>query len=196
MVARRSRCVRLILITLAITGPMAHLEARQAGRPHEPSDELRTSEPAPNPSRRPAWPLVHIPDPEVRRVVTEALDAAAARLATPTCARILTDFAAVAPHLTDPIDSLDNDIQRYVARVVFIDDSRHRICLGPTLAFTTPGSRVVRVCRNELMRQSFDRNYMVAMVIHEILHTLGLPENPPSSRDITRRVLARCGKTS
>ena len=30
------------------------------------------------------------------------------------------------------------------------------------------------------------------MVIHEMLHTLGLGENPPSSREITRRVNDRC----
>jgi hypothetical protein len=30
-------------------------------------------------------------------------------------------------------------------------------------------------------------------VIHEALHTLGLGENPPDSREITRRVAERCG---
>lgn len=74
-------------------------------------------------------------------------------------------------------------------------NSRHRQCLGGALAFTTPGSRVVRVCGDELMRPSRHRDDIVAMVIHETLHTLGLPENPPSSVEITRRVLARCGTT-
>jgi hypothetical protein len=32
-----------------------------------------------------------------------------------------------------------------------------------------------------------------AALIHEMLHTLGLGENPPRSRDITARVRARCG---
>jgi hypothetical protein len=35
---------------------------------------------------------------------------------------------------------------------------------------------------------------VIAAFIHEILHTLGLEENPPSSSQITRRVLARCGR--
>jgi hypothetical protein len=74
-------------------------------------------------------------------------------------------------------------------------NSRHRQCLGGALAFTTPGSRVVRVCGDELMRPSRHPDDIVAMVIHETLHTLGLPENPPSSVEITRRVLARCGTT-
>jgi len=30
-------------------------------------------------------------------------------------------------------------------------------------------------------------------MIHEALHTLGLGENPPTSAEITERVLARCG---
>jgi hypothetical protein len=30
------------------------------------------------------------------------------------------------------------------------------------------------------------------MVIHEILHTLGLGENPPTSIEITQRVESRC----
>jgi hypothetical protein len=30
------------------------------------------------------------------------------------------------------------------------------------------------------------------IVIHELLHTLGLGENPPTPQDITRRVKARC----
>ena len=31
------------------------------------------------------------------------------------------------------------------------------------------------------------------MIIHEILHSLGLSENPPSSDEITKQVLMRCG---
>jgi hypothetical protein len=32
-----------------------------------------------------------------------------------------------------------------------------------------------------------------AMVIHEMLHSLGLGEDPPSGREINLRVLMRCG---
>jgi hypothetical protein len=31
------------------------------------------------------------------------------------------------------------------------------------------------------------------IIIHEVLHTLGLRENPPSSEEITRQVTRRCG---
>jgi hypothetical protein len=32
-----------------------------------------------------------------------------------------------------------------------------------------------------------------SIVIHEMLHTLGLGENPPTSLEITRQVQLRCG---
>jgi hypothetical protein len=54
---------------------------------------------------------------------------------------------------------------------------------------------VVRVCAGELKRLNPQQpEYVVATLIHEILHTLGLGENPPSSREITARVLSRCRK--
>ena len=34
--------------------------------------------------------------------------------------------------------------------------------------------------------------YVEALVIHEMMHTLGLGENPPSSLEINARVLKRC----
>jgi len=33
---------------------------------------------------------------------------------------------------------------------------------------------------------------VVAVFIHEMLHTLGLGENPPSTQEITGRVLLQC----
>jgi hypothetical protein len=32
------------------------------------------------------------------------------------------------------------------------------------------------------------------MIIHEELHSLGLGENPPDSKEITQQVIARCGR--
>jgi hypothetical protein len=39
-----------------------------------------------------------------------------------------------------------------------------------------------------------DPGYAAVIVIHEALHTLGLPENPPTSEEITARVRERCSK--
>jgi hypothetical protein len=78
--------------------------------------------------------------------------------------------------------------------ITFVDDTRHRTCVSGVLAFTAPGIRVVRVCIDEFKRISREQpDYVVASVMHEILHTLGLGENPSSSQ-ITARVLARCGR--
>lgn len=196
MVAGRSRVEQLMLITTVLTGLVVVQPAASAS---DPNGETQTETPAaqgpPTANGHQRWPRVQISHPVARRAVTEALNTAAERLASPTCSQILTDFAAFTPNLTGTLVSLGTSIQEYVAMVLFIDDSRHRRCLGGALAFTTPGGRVVRVCVDELMRRPELRgDDIVAVIIHEILHTLGLPENPPSSMEITRRVQVRCGK--
>jgi hypothetical protein len=55
--------------------------------------------------------------------------------------------------------------------VFFIDDSRHPRCDRGALAFTVPGRRVVRVCAGVINAQQPE--YVVASIIHEILHSLG-----------------------
>jgi hypothetical protein len=52
-------------------------------------------------------------------------------------------------------------------------------------------SRVVRLCPAFKKLQS-DVSHAATIVIHEELHSLGLGENPPSSLEITARVVARC----
>jgi hypothetical protein len=67
-------------------------------------------------------------------------------------------------------------------------------CATGALAVTEPRSRVVRVCSSRLV-WTWQQNprHVVAALIHEALHTLGLGENPPSSAEITSLVLRRCG---
>jgi hypothetical protein len=71
------------------------------------------------------------------------------------------------------------------------------MCENPNqFAFTKTGSRVVFVC-GKSFRRLFEREQdrATAVMIHEALHTLGLGENgsSPTSREITRIVLDRCG---
>lgn len=140
------------------------------------------------------WPRVQVPDPVGRYVMTQVLDKASALLAEPGCGAVLTDFVDQrGKPLVESLVTHDVDIQTYVATILFVDDSRHRQCAGGALAFTVPGSRVVHVCVDRLKETwSRDRMYTVASIIHEVLHTLGLGENPPSPKEITARVLARC----
>ena len=52
---------------------------------------------------------------------------------------------------------------------------------------------VVFVCGTRLW-QTYRRNptHVEALVIHEMLHTLGLGENPPTSLQIQAGILKRC----
>ena len=147
-------------------------------------------------AQREPWPRVHLPDPVVRRITISALEAASARFADGDCSKIFTDFEdGNGRSLADRLSAVAVDSHAYLKMVTFIDDTRHRLCGSGILALTEPGGRVVRVCIDELKRiHAQQPEYVVASIIHEILHTLGLGENPPSSREITKRVLGRCGR--
>lgn len=144
------------------------------------------------------WPLLHVPDPLASSVMGAVLDRASELLAEPGCAGVLTDFRDQHGRpLADRLVAMDVDIRTYVTMITFIDDSRHRHCASGAVAFTEPGGRVVRLCVDRLKEAwARDRTFTLAVVIHELLHTLGLGENPPSSREITKRVLARCSSNA
>jgi hypothetical protein len=82
----------------------------------------------------------------------------------------------------------------YLARLAIRDGeipkgSRH--CASPGAAAFTAGGAAVFVCGTNFETQS--RGARENALIHEMLHTLGLRENPPSSAEISRRVAERCG---
>jgi hypothetical protein len=54
------------------------------------------------------------------------------------------------------------------------------------------GGRIVRACPALGWLASTERDRAEAVVIHEVLHTLGLQENPPTSEQITAAVERRC----
>lgn len=140
------------------------------------------------------WHLVRIPDPVARAAAVSGLEAAGDRLTETSCRKVLTDFQTGSGQtLADHLGSLGVDIQTYVRMVTFIDDSRHGMCDKGGLFFTSPGSRVVRVCAGQLKQMKSRPQHLVALFIHEVLHSLGLGEAPPSSEAITAQVIARCG---
>ena len=140
------------------------------------------------------WPRLHIPDPVGRQAASKALALAWERLAQPDCDAVLTKFNDRAGRpLADHLAGLSVDLQTYLTMLVFIDGSREAPCVTGTFAFTAPGTRVIRLCVEALKRTWFqDQEHTVANFIHEVLHTLGLGENPPSSAEITRRVETAC----
>lgn len=150
---------------------------------------------APSPAVTPGgWPRLHLPDPIGRQAARKALDMAWERLAQTDCAGVPAAFTDRAGHpLDERLRVIAVDLPTYLTMLVFIDGSRDAPCVTGVFAFTAPGSRVVRLCVDELKRAWLqDPEHTVASFIHEMLHTLGLGENPPSSAEITRRVLAGC----
>jgi hypothetical protein len=117
------------------------------------------------------------------------------RLEQPACRGLFAEFSdASGRTLQENLDAIGETGGTYLARILFADGTgRPRCKARGAFAFTTPGSRVVYICGREL-KDLADRSPVraQAIVIHEALHTLGLGENPPSSSEITARVLARC----
>ena len=179
----RPRVVVLIPVILVAIG--ASLRAERPASMPEPS---RASSPG-------SWPRLHLPDPVGAHVARNALGLAWERLARIECADLLNSFSDQAGHpLAERLQELAVDRQTYLTMLVFIDGSRETPCVKGSFAFTAPGSRVVRICVEELKRTwQASPEHAVSRIIHEMLHTLGLGEDPPSSSEITRRVLAGCG---
>jgi len=124
-----------------------------------------------------------------------AVRGAAERLADPACAAVLDDFRDEAGRpLRDRLRALSLDAPSYALQVLFYDGANEPPCRrkGRLQAYTMPGSRVVRTCPALLTLARADPERAEAVVIHELLHTLGLGENPPTSSEITARVLSRC----
>jgi hypothetical protein len=139
---------------------------------------------------------VRLQDNEAARALARALHGADERLSQPACRAVLVDFLdTTGTSLQERMEAQGVSERAYLRRIVFAEDRHLRNCRSKdTLAATEPGSRVVFVCPTAFARAvSGNPEHAEATVIHEMLHTLGLGENPPSSQEITARVLARCG---
>jgi hypothetical protein len=137
---------------------------------------------------------VRLSRPGESMAVRAALRGAMKRIDRQECRLILTDFTDDRGRkLQQNLESLGLSGPEYLTFILFREGDPRECARGHVLAFTTPGSRVVFVCSQLAETQRRDTVLAEAMVIHEALHTLGLSEDPPSSQEITRRVLARCG---
>jgi hypothetical protein len=147
-------------------------------------------------TRSSAEPQVTIEDPITASAVHWALKGAARRLEGAGCQRMLSLPRLRAQDgrlLQARLSELSTDSSGHLAQLSFVDGSDSRLCRQGAILFTSPGHRVVRVCGRRFVSEwrGNPRRAQV-LLIHELLHTLGLGENPPSSEEITNIVLAHC----
>lgn len=119
---------------------------------------------------------------------------AALKLETAGCQELLREFRdAEGRTLAENLARWDRTPSDYLRMIPFLDGSSHALCRGGGVElFVEMGTPRVFVCRSFAEKQIRDPWAAENMVIHEMLHTLGLGENPPSSREITNRVNDRC----
>jgi hypothetical protein len=130
-----------------------------------------------------------------RRAVERAVLDASRRLAAVSCQKVFSDFVDVSGQpLQASLDALGETPQAYLGRLIFYDGSRQTRCsTGMILGGTTRGGRIVYVCASHFVdRAGRNASDADAFVIHEMLQTLGLGENPPAPSQITAQVMRRC----
>lgn len=114
------------------------------------------------------------------------------RLGRAECQKLFTDFNDQSGRpLQERLDTLELNGQEFLRYVGFYEGYGRRRCgQAQVMAFTQPGSLAVHVCP-QIGRQ--DQEMVEMIVIHEMLHSLGLGENPPTTSEITKQVTKRCG---
>jgi hypothetical protein len=155
----------------------------------------QTAEAASERTRVSNWPRIYIKDVYVRDAVRAALQGASEWLGAPRCQALLTEFSDTQGRaLRDRLTELKMSLAEYLRMLIVEDDETHAPCTQQgVLAFTVVGSRVIHVCGRTFARAAErDAQEVRATMVHELLHSLGLGENPPSPRYITYRVQQLC----
>jgi hypothetical protein len=128
------------------------------------------------------------------RAVDRARSGAIRRLRDSRCQRVLSDFRdARGRTIQENLEEWRMSAADYLLLIPFLDGSREPLCRDARNALVTvPGMQRVMVCSTFADFQLRKPHLAESIIIHEMLHTLGLGENPPRSTDITARVEARC----
>jgi hypothetical protein len=127
-------------------------------------------------------------------LLERAREGAARKLQRPGCLLLLEDFKDKDGRpLVSSLAEWNRSAVDYLRTTPFRDGSFHPLCRsGGSALVSVVGMRPVFVCpsfRREAQRDPWQAENWL---IHEMLHTLGLGENPPSSHEITERVNDRC----
>ncbi|HSD65112.1 MAG TPA: hypothetical protein VLF95_00340 [Vicinamibacteria bacterium] len=132
------------------------------------------------------------------RAVGSARTGALKRLESEECRKVFTDFTdSQGRTLQQSLEEWSASPAEYIGLIPFVDGSSQALCRRTKTALVaSPGVRRVFVCKTFAEVQLRQPGIAESMVIHEILHTLGLGEAPqagaPTSIEITQRVEARC----
>jgi hypothetical protein len=142
-------------------------------------------------------PTVMIPNVTTRHAVARAIDGAMRRLEGAQCQSLLDEFsdASGAP-LRTVLSQANVTPVEFLSRLRFAEGNATRQCqrTDGLVAFTMPGNRVIFICSSMFDLTFRDQMRAAQMIIiHEMLHAVGLGENPPTSGEITARVTKRCG---
>jgi len=132
---------------------------------------------------------------ETSAVVRRALDGARARLTTPECRQVFDDFVGQdGLPLADTVAATGQSPSNLLTGLHFADaDDSVQCRKGDAIAvYTAVGSHVVYVCSTRFARLARKPGQAEMLLIHELLHTLGLGELPPTSGYITSVVTRRC----
>jgi hypothetical protein len=138
---------------------------------------------------------VHIPNVADARAVHLAVAGAAGRLESDRCQEVLTRFRDRAGRtLRANLEASGQTPSGYLERIWFYPGSHLAVCQSRRVyAVTSPGSHVVFVClpqfRNHQWAAGADAE---VVIIHEMLHSLGLGEDPPSTEEISHEVQRVC----
>lgn len=132
-------------------------------------------------------------DGELRAAIERAVRGARRRLELEECSRVLHDFSdSHGRSLHEVLSALSLSPAGSLSRIIFRDGRDSLSCQsGRIAAFTGVGSRVVIICGSRFGR--LNRPDAELTVIHELLHTLGLGERPPTPAQIDRVIARRCG---
>jgi hypothetical protein len=140
--------------------------------------------------------VLGVKNPMLVSAANDALSLALQKLSRPSCQQIFRDFHdAKGRPLQARLDSLEHTGESFLRILRFANGERLEPCQWTgILAATTPHSHVIFLCGHQFFEKEHrDPEFAAALLIHEMLHSLGLGENPPASNFITSRVLDRCG---
>ena len=138
------------------------------------------------------WTRINVEDPMAASAIRYALDRASELVSKPACRAVLEDFGNARGHsIARELTDRQLEPVQHLASLLFYEGA-DELC-ATRVFYTSVNGRVVFVCTRELAREMRARPHMPPLiVIHEMLHTLGLREDPPSSFAVTRQVAQRC----